>query len=191
MRFTIAVALIFAVTFADDSVDLPFHSKPWICTHLVKIVYDYAIMNVVATSGVDCFDELMALPDIIKDMTPIKIFPTYMVVGPYIGKSKTSRSVVVFEDDLESKNLGTKIKDTFPVECLKCNMEYYGDNIAVASCNDLTMEECPERLSGEMYWDPPGNITSSSDAEFCMYRKENGTHKYICMIFDADLDVQC
>ncbi|XP_070545940.1 uncharacterized protein [Ptychodera flava] len=123
-------------------------------------------------------------------MTPIKTYPNYMVVGPYIGKSKTFRLVAVVEEELESIELGKQMKNKFPVECFKCNISYYGDNIGVATCNELTMEECPERLSGEMYWNPPGKLTSSSDAEFCMYRKENDVHEYICTIFDADLDVE-
>ncbi|XP_070581585.1 uncharacterized protein [Ptychodera flava] len=189
MRSTFAIAIILAVAIADDGVDLPFHSKPWICTYVVKKVYNDTVWNGIATPGVDCFDEVLALPDKIKDMTPTKIKMTYVAVGPYIGETKTFRLVGVLEDELENVDLGEKMEDIFAVECFKCNIEYYGDNIAFASCKELTMEECPERLSGEIYWKPPGKITSSSDAEFCMYRKENDKHEYMCMIYDADLDV--
>ncbi|XP_070581586.1 uncharacterized protein [Ptychodera flava] len=190
MRFTIAIAIILAITYADEGVDKPFRSKPWICTHIIKKVYDDAIWNIVLSPGVDCFDELLALPDKIKDMTPTKTYPNYMVSGPHIGKSKSFRVVAVVEDELENVDLGTKIKGEFAVGCLKCNIIYYGNNTVLASCDELTMEECPERLSGEIYWNPPGKITSSSDAEFCMYRKKNDKHEYLCTVFDADLDVE-
>ncbi|XP_070546124.1 uncharacterized protein [Ptychodera flava] len=152
--------------------------------------YNYVIMTGVATPGVDCFDELMALPDKIKEMTPIKIYRMYTVVGPYIGKSKSFRVVQVVEDELENRELGTKIVGEFAVECLECISTVYGNNVEGTSCDELTMEECPERISKELYWNPRGNITASSDAEFCVYRKENGKHEYICTIFEADLDVE-
>ncbi|XP_070546401.1 uncharacterized protein [Ptychodera flava] len=189
MRFTFAIATILAVAYADDRVDLPFHSKPWICTHVMKTIYDDKILNGVATPGVDCFDELLALPDKIKDKTPIKTYLNYMVIGPYIGKSKASRFVQVAEKELEHIDLGKKMKGKFAVECLKCYSRKYDNNVEVSSCNDLTMEECPERLSKEIYWNPPGNITASSDAEFCMYRNENDIDEYLCTVLDANLDV--
>ncbi|XP_070546386.1 uncharacterized protein [Ptychodera flava] len=189
MRFTYVIAIILAMANGFDNADRPFHSKPWICTHIVKKLYDNAIWNILATPGVDCFDDLMVLPDKIKGMTPIMTFHDYMVVGPYIGNSKTFRAVAVVEDRLESIDLGTKLEGKFAVECLKCNGSYYGNNIGSAMCNELTMEECPKRLSEEMYWNPPGNITSSSDAEFCLYRNENGKQGYICMFLEAGLDV--
>ncbi|XP_070546403.1 uncharacterized protein [Ptychodera flava] len=190
MKITLnfAIAAILAIAYADDDVDKPFHSKPWICTHLVRRFYNDAIMNAVMTEGVDCFDELSTLPDKIKDMTPNGIYTTYLAVGPYIGNSKTFRAVAVVEEELENMDLGRKMENQFAVDCFKCNVDYY-DNAEVAICKELTMEECPERLSGELYWNPPGKITFSSDAEFCLYRRDNDEHQYTCLFFDADLDV--
>ncbi|XP_070546402.1 uncharacterized protein [Ptychodera flava] len=189
MKFTFAIVTILALAYADDSDDKPLHSKPWICTHLVRKSYDNAIMNAMVTPGVDCFEDLLALPDKIKDRTPSKSYPTYMVAGPYIGKSKTFRIVSVVEEEIENVDLGEKMDGKFAVECMKCTVEYYDDGIVVVTCTELTMEECPEQLSGEIYWNPPGEITSSSDAEFCMYRNQNDIYEYICTIFDADIDV--
>ncbi|XP_070545941.1 uncharacterized protein [Ptychodera flava] len=187
MKVVFLLAFFLTAVFGDD--DRPIHSKPWICTHLHKRVYDNAIWNMVATAGVDCFEDLMVLPEKLKGLTPVKTFQLYTVSGPFIGKSKTHRAVSVLADEVDTIDLGSKIENVFAVQCLNCTAMLFDGDFALIACKDLSMEECPERLSKELYWNPPGKITYASDAEFCSFSSTDDTIYYFCKYYEPDLDV--
>ncbi|XP_070546156.1 uncharacterized protein [Ptychodera flava] len=177
------------ITVAYGHADEAIQPKPWQCHHLVRRVYNNSICNVVITDELECFDELMDLPDKLRDLNLVRTFQVYLVSGPYIGKSKTHRYVAVLADQVDTIYLGTKIKNEFAIECQSCTVMLYDGDYASVRCNILSLEECPERLSSGIYWNPPGNITSSSDAQFCSFKRVGDTSNFFCKYYEPDIDM--
>ena len=62
-------------------------------------------MNVIMTSDIDCFDEIMEIPEMIKNETVVKTLDTYKVVSPYIGQTNTFREYIVATDKVDTIDL--------------------------------------------------------------------------------------
>ncbi|XP_070546157.1 uncharacterized protein [Ptychodera flava] len=187
MRFFFVLTTLITVAYGRP--DEPIQLKPWKCHHLVRKVYNNAIWNAVVTDGLDCFDALMELPDKMRDLTPIRTFQVYGVGGPYIGKSKTRRYVAVLADQVDTVDLGTKIKNESAIICDNCTFMLYDGDMLSVRCDVLSMEECPDRLSDGIYWNPPGNITASSDVELCSFKRVGDTSYIFCMYYEPDIDM--
>ncbi|XP_070576258.1 uncharacterized protein [Ptychodera flava] len=167
--------------------DGAFHSSPWVCTFANIRSYDNAIWNVFITQGVDCLEEVMEIPKLIENETPVKIFYVYDDIGPFIENTHTFRLIGVLVDQVDTIDLGELLPDEGNDDCVICILNYYKGDMLEAICNPV--DDCPDRLTKGLYFGQPegANVTYSSPVVYCSYERRGVTDYYYCKDYHPEI----
>ncbi|XP_070546203.1 uncharacterized protein [Ptychodera flava] len=165
----------------------PYVSEEWMCSHATATEYDGVVGNVVFQQEVDCTEELWNLRDKLEESEPLETKFIYQAVGPFIEGTKTFRLVNVVQDKLDTADLGSRIPGEEVVQCFNGTVESYNGHIAKATSNK--MDECPERLAGEIWWNPSGNSTFSSSVMYCTHTHRDDDFIYYCIYHHPEINI--
>ncbi|XP_070546344.1 uncharacterized protein [Ptychodera flava] len=186
--FNMLLAILFAALLPIIlcSPDEPYVSEEWKCSHLTVTEYDGVVMNAVFQQEVDCTEKLWNLRDELEESEPFETKFIYKTIGPFIEGTKTYRLVNVNQDKLDKADLGSRIKGEEVVMCFNGTLDFYeGHKLRAKS---IKMDECPERLAGEVWWNPSGEVTWSTSVEYCTHTHRDDYILYYCMYHHPEND---
>ncbi|XP_070546345.1 uncharacterized protein [Ptychodera flava] len=166
--------------------DEPFVSEEWKCSHVTVTEYDGVVMNALILQEVDCTEELWKLREELEDSEPFETKYLYKTIGPFIEGTKSYRLVGVIQDELDTADLGSRIKGEEVVMCFNGTLEFYTGHKLRA--RNIEMDECPERLAGEVWWNPSGEVTWSTSVEYCTHTHRDDYILYYCMYHHPEND---
>ncbi|XP_070546279.1 uncharacterized protein [Ptychodera flava] len=186
MLLAIVFATLLPIVLCDS--DEPYVSEEWKCSHVTVTEYDGVVMNAVFQQEVDCTKELWNLREKLEESEPFETKYIYKTVGPFIEGTKTFRLVNVVQDELDTADLGSRITGEEVVQCFNGTMEFYtGHELKATSTK---MDECPERLAGEVWWNPSGEITWSSNVVYCTHTNRDDKLINYCMYHHPEVDIE-
>ncbi|XP_070546340.1 uncharacterized protein [Ptychodera flava] len=190
LRFNMLLMFLFAtllpIVLCDS--DEPYVSEEWKCSHLKVTEYDGVVTNAVVLQEIDCTEELWNLRDELEESTPFETKYIYKTIGPFIEGTKTFRLVNVLQDELDTADLGSRIKGEEVVMCFNGTLDYYNGHKLRAKSNK--MEECPERLAGDIWWDPSGEVTWSTNVMYCTHTHRDDYFLYYCIYHHPEVDIE-
>ncbi|XP_070574323.1 uncharacterized protein [Ptychodera flava] len=181
----ILCALIAVEVRADDG---EVHSSQWPCVFASVRVYDDAVWNVVITQGVECPDDVVEIPELVKNKTPAKAFHVYHNIGPFIESTSSFRLTSVVADKVDKINLGEKLSEEGNDRCLNCTLNYFKDDLLEVICKPFD-NGCPGRLAEGLNWGQPEGtiITHSSPVEYCSFHQVGDSDYYYCKDYHPDI----
>ncbi|XP_070546271.1 uncharacterized protein [Ptychodera flava] len=186
MLLVFLIATLLPIVLCDS--DEPYVSEEWKCSHITLTEYDGVVINAVISQQVDCTDELWTLRDNIEESEPFETKYIYKAIGPFIEETKTYRLVDVIQDQLDTADLGSRIPGEEVVMCFNGTLDFYTGHLLRARSNK--MEECPERLAGEVWWNPSGEVTLSTSAMYCTHTHLDDYFLYYCMYHHPETDIE-
>ncbi|XP_070546790.1 uncharacterized protein [Ptychodera flava] len=166
----------------------PYVYEEWKCTHATLTEYDGIVINSYLMQEVECTDKMWNLRNQIEQSEPFKTKSIYKAVGPFIEGTKTYRLVNVIQDKLDTADLGSRIPGEEVVMCLNGTLDFYAGHKLRA--RSTKMDECPERLAGEVWWKPSGEVTWSTDVAYCTHTHLDDQFLYYCIDYQPETYIE-
>ncbi|XP_070546338.1 uncharacterized protein [Ptychodera flava] len=188
--FNMLLAFLFATLLPNvlcDS-DEPYVSEEWKCSHISLTEYDGVVLNAVLQQEVECTEELWNLRDELEKSEPFESKYIYKAIGPFIEGTKSYRLVEVVQDVVDTADLGERIAGEEVVLCINGTLELYEGHKLRAITN--RMDECPERLAGDIWWDPSGEVTWSTNVMYCTHTHRDDYFLYYCIYHHPEVDIE-
>ncbi|XP_070567127.1 uncharacterized protein [Ptychodera flava] len=173
MKLAVSCFLVFIMSCADVKAQ---HRKAGTCALNVVREYENGVINMEVTPNQPCPSNPGSYyRNIIVD-PPSSTIDYYLISDRDDSKI---HGVLLPKDSVDTVELGNKISHE-SAQCKRCRLYKYEGQDDIAKFYCYPIEECPSRIAGGVFWEPPVAVAFTKPSLRCFYDVCGETDIYYC-----------